>query len=71
MYKTIYFSSDYCFPDNVNPNNQEQLTKYYLDNKEAIHMGKFDAEFGINWDFIENLIQEEVNPIDHSKIIEP
>ena len=47
-----------------------ELTPEQVDNIFS-RMGKFDAELGINWDFIENLIQEEVNPIDHSINIEP
>lgn len=47
-----------------------ELTPEQVDNIFS-KMGKFDAELGINWDFIKNLIQEEVNPIDHSITIEP
>lgn len=39
MYKIIYFSSDYSFPDNVNPQDQEQLREYYNLNKKAILKG--------------------------------
>jgi len=46
-----------------------ELTPEQVDNI-FVNMGQFDAEVGINWDFIGNLIQEEVNPIDPSRNIE-
>ncbi|HNG68615.1 MAG TPA: hypothetical protein PLP63_06705 [Saprospiraceae bacterium] len=57
--------------DDISPRAEEMgihLTPEQVDNIFS-KMGKFDAELGINWDFIENLIQEEVNPIDHSVTI--
>lgn len=64
MYNIIYFPSDYDFPDNVNSYNQEQLTKYYLDNKDSIHKSKEYVEiYGSIQDFVAAFSNEEISDL--------
>lgn len=64
MYNIIYFPSDYDFPDNVNSYNQEQLTKYYLDNKDSIHKSdQYIEVYGSIQDFVAAFSNEQISDL--------